>query len=75
MKAWIEKTGGDLKSIKWIQVPTADAAAAILDHKIAAAMLREPELSTQVHTGKVRVLSPVYGALGPKVATDESQRR
>lgn len=64
MTAWIDKTGGDAKTIKWIELPNSAAGAALADHRVDATSLNEPQLSAALDTGKVRVLAPCYSAIG-----------
>ena len=64
MRAWIDKTGGDSKSIKWIELPNSAAGTALAEHRVEAASLNEPQLSAAVATGKVRILAPAYSAIG-----------
>ena len=63
MSAWIDKTGGDSKSTKWIELPNAAAGAALADHRVEATSLNEPQLTAALETGKVRVLAPCYSAI------------
>ncbi len=42
MQGWLEKTGGDLKSIKLIEVPFSEMATALQAGRVAAAILAEP---------------------------------
>ena len=68
MTAWIDKTGGDAKSTKWIELPNSAAGAALADHRIEATSLNEPQLSAALGTGKVRILAPAYSAIGEHFA-------
>ncbi|HVA28211.1 MAG TPA: ABC transporter substrate-binding protein, partial [Candidatus Baltobacteraceae bacterium] len=63
MNAWIDKTGGDSKTLKWIELPNSAAGAALAEHRVEATCLNEPQLSAAVETGKVRVLAPCYIAI------------
>jgi NitT/TauT family transport system substrate-binding protein len=65
MMAWIDKTGGDSKTVKWIEIPNSAAGAALAEHRIAATMLQEPQLTAEIQTGRVRVLAPAYSAINP----------
>jgi len=68
MRAWIDKTGGDSKTIKWIELPNSAAGAALADHRVEATSLNEPQLSAAIGTGKVRSLAPCYSAIGDHFA-------
>jgi NitT/TauT family transport system substrate-binding protein len=63
MRAWIDKTGGDSKTVKWIELPNSAAGAALADHRVDATSLNEPQLSAAIETGKVRVLAPCYSSI------------
>lgn len=66
--AWIDKTGGDAKSTKWIELPNSAAGQALAEHRVEATSLNEPQLSAAVATGKVRVLAPSYSAISDHFA-------
>jgi NitT/TauT family transport system substrate-binding protein len=68
MNAWIDQTGGDSKTIKWIEIPNSAGGAALAQHRIAATMLQEPELSAALASGTVRVLAPAYSAISDHFA-------
>jgi NitT/TauT family transport system substrate-binding protein len=63
MRAWIDKTGGDAKSVKWIEIPNSAAGAALAEHRIEATSLNEPQLSAALSNETVRVLAPSYSAI------------
>jgi NitT/TauT family transport system substrate-binding protein len=66
LQAWIDKNGGDLSSIKWVEVPGSAAGAAIEEHRIDACCMQEPQLSASLKTGKTRVFASVYEAIAPR---------
>jgi NitT/TauT family transport system substrate-binding protein len=68
MTAWIDKTGGDAKTTKWIELPNSAAGQALAEHRVEATSLNEPQLSAAVATGKVRVLAPCYSAISDHFA-------
>jgi NitT/TauT family transport system substrate-binding protein len=68
MMTWIDKTGGDSKTTKWIELPNAAAGAALAEHRVEATSLNEPQLSAAIETGKVRILAPAYSAIGEHFA-------
>jgi NitT/TauT family transport system substrate-binding protein len=61
--AWIDKNGGDSKTVKWVEVPNTAAAAALLEKRIDVTALNEPQLTAALETGKFRVLAPTYSAI------------
>lgn len=64
INVWVDKNGGDSKSLKWVEIPNSAAGAAVATHRTAATQLNEPQLSEAVASGQVRVLAPFLGAIG-----------
>ncbi len=62
--AWIDKTGGDSKTVKVVEVPASAGAAFLEEHRADAVTLNEPAVSQAVATGKARVLAAPYDAVG-----------
>jgi NitT/TauT family transport system substrate-binding protein len=62
--AWIDKTGGDSKSVKVVEVPASAGPAFLEEHRADAVVLNEPAVSQAVATGKVRILVAPYDSLG-----------
>jgi NitT/TauT family transport system substrate-binding protein len=62
--AWIDKTGGDSKQIKVVEVPASAGAAFLEEHRADAITLNEPAVSQAVATGKAKVLAQPYDAVG-----------
>lgn len=69
MLAWIDKTGGDSKTVRVIEVPTAVGAAALVEGRVEAVTMNEPFVSQALADGKVRVLAKPYEAVGNKIMT------
>ena len=63
IEAWIDKNGGDSKTLQWIEIPNSALGAALVAHRIDVCALQEPQLSAELATGKVRALAPVYSAV------------
>jgi NitT/TauT family transport system substrate-binding protein len=63
IEAWVDKNGGDSKSMKWVEIPNSAAGTAVAEHRVDVCALQEPQLSAELATGKVRVLAPVYSAI------------
>lgn len=68
MNAWIDKNGGDSRTIKWVEIPNSAGGVALAQHRIAATMLQEPALSAALATGTVRTLAPAYSAISEHFA-------
>jgi NitT/TauT family transport system substrate-binding protein len=69
MCAWIDKNGGDSKTITWVEAPNSAAGVAVGDHRFAATMLQEPQLSAALATGTVRAFAPAYNGIAAHFST------
>jgi NitT/TauT family transport system substrate-binding protein len=63
---WIDKTGGDSKSVNYIEVPHAAQPAALQGKRVDAAVLTEPWITD---TPGLRIIGNPYGSLGRVVCT------
>jgi len=63
IQAWVDKHGGDSKTMKWVEIPNSAAGEAVALHRIDVCALQEPQLSAELAGGKVRALAPVYSAV------------
>jgi NitT/TauT family transport system substrate-binding protein len=63
---WIDQHGGDLKSVKVIEIPYATLIPALDEGRIDAATLIQPGLSQGLATGKVRILAKTYDAIATR---------
>jgi NitT/TauT family transport system substrate-binding protein len=61
--AWVDKNGGDIKSLKWVEIPNSAQAAAVVEHRTAACTLNEPAISAAVATGKMHVFAAGFTAI------------
>lgn len=61
--AWVDRNGGDLASIKLIEVTFAETVAALEQGRIAAGALSDPQLSAE--RSRIRVLAKCYDAIAP----------
>jgi NitT/TauT family transport system substrate-binding protein len=72
---WLQKNGADVATIKFVEVPQVNMAAAVARGTIAAAVSNEPSLTATLD--EVRPIGDPYGALGDPIqvtawfATDE----
>jgi NitT/TauT family transport system substrate-binding protein len=53
MQAWIEQTGGDIKTVKLIEIPFSEMGTALESGRVAAAILAEPFTTGALAQGKV----------------------
>ena len=63
-KAWIDRNGGDSKTIKWFEMPESAALAAMQAGRVDAAEVSEPTLDLAIHGPDARLLAPCYDAIG-----------
>jgi NitT/TauT family transport system substrate-binding protein len=65
--AWIDKNGGDWKSIKWVEAPPPQEGAAVASGHVDAATITETFLSAAIGTGDVRLLANTGAEISPLV--------
>jgi NitT/TauT family transport system substrate-binding protein len=65
MQAWIDQHGGDSKTVKFVELPSAAAPDAIAAGRVDAATLGNPILSEAVTSGKCRILGRPFDAIAP----------
>jgi NitT/TauT family transport system substrate-binding protein len=64
--AWIDKNGGDSKSLRQIELPPATTVAVLQEHRADAVMLVEPNASQALASGVLREFANPYTVLsGP----------
>ena len=65
--AWIDKNGGDWKSIKWVEAPPAQEGGAVATGHVDAATITETFLSAAIATGDVKMLATTGAEISPLV--------
>jgi NitT/TauT family transport system substrate-binding protein len=62
--SWVDKNGGDSKTLRFVEIPTSATAAAVKQGRVDAAMLAEPSLTR----GKddIELLGRACGAIAPQ---------
>jgi NitT/TauT family transport system substrate-binding protein len=65
--AWIDKNGGDWKSIKWVEAPPSQEGAAVAGGRVDAATITETYLSAAIATGDVKLLADTGAEVAPLV--------
>jgi NitT/TauT family transport system substrate-binding protein len=63
---WIDKNGGDSRTVKFIEVGFADINQAVESHRVDAATLFEPSITLALGTGKFKLLANTAVAVGPR---------
>lgn len=69
ISAWVDKNGGDASSLKFVEIPAAATAEALVQHRVAAGLLLEPGLDEAIAAGRTKTLGDAYGAIGKKFMT------
>ena len=63
---WVDRNGGDSKTMKWLEIPNSALAAALVEHRIDITCLNEPQLSAALEGGKIRRLGDAFTAIANK---------
>lgn len=64
LDAWMDRSGADYHKVHFVEIPLAAAAAAIEAGRIDGAVINRPQLDAALASGTLRVLAPVYDAIG-----------
>jgi NitT/TauT family transport system substrate-binding protein len=64
-KAWVEKAGGDWRSLKFVEIPNVAIDAALGAHRVDAGIVQQPQLDASVAAGVTKTLGYAYGAIAP----------
>ena len=63
MDAYIDRGGGDLSTVKFVEVPPSLMAEALAQGRVSAVAMNDPELSHAIEANQVKVLSKGYDAI------------
>jgi NitT/TauT family transport system substrate-binding protein len=63
--AWMDKNGGDGKSLHFVELPQSAAIAAITEHRVDGTVLHYPQVQEALDGGKIRAMAPVYSGIAP----------
>jgi NitT/TauT family transport system substrate-binding protein len=66
IRAWVDKTGGDWRSLKFVEIPNSALEAAIVAHRVEAAILQTPQLDVSLEAGTTKTLAYSNAAIAPK---------
>jgi NitT/TauT family transport system substrate-binding protein len=64
-KAWVDKGGGDWRSLRFVEIPNSALEAAIVNRRIDAAVLQSASLDASLAAGTTRTLGDAQGAIAP----------
>lgn len=65
VRAWTDKNGGDSTSIKFVEIPITSLEAAVVEHRVDAALLLEPFLSLSLERKSTKSIADVCSAIAP----------
>lgn len=65
-KAWIDRSGGDSRTVRFLEVGTAALVAALLQGRADAATITEPFASQGLATGGLRIVTAPLDAIAPR---------
>src|SRR5579871_1273499 len=64
--AWVDATGGDSKTVKFIELPLATVIPAIAEGRVDAAALSAPYLQQGLASGELRMLARNFDVIGKR---------
>lgn len=65
---WLDRNGGDSKSVTFLELPTPQIVAALNAKRIDAGGLPEPFRSSATKNGEVRIIAAPYSSVGKTLA-------
>ena len=66
IKAWSDKNGGDSSTLKFIEIPNSVLEAALVQHRIDAAVLQSPFLWSSLDAKTTKTIGDAWGAIAPR---------
>jgi NitT/TauT family transport system substrate-binding protein len=63
VSAWVDKNGGDSRTLKYVEIPFAVTESALVGHRIDCSMMLEPMLTSSLSSGKTRTLGDAFAAI------------
>lgn len=64
-KAWVDKTGGNWRSLKFVEIPNSAMEAAIVQKRVDAAILQSPQLGISLAAGTTKTVGDGWGSIAP----------
>lgn len=65
-RAWVDKNGGDWRSLKFVEIPNAALEAAIVARRVDAAILQLTSLDASLAAGTSKTLGDACSAIAPE---------
>jgi NitT/TauT family transport system substrate-binding protein len=66
MRAWVDKNGGDWRSVKYVEIPNSAQEAALVQRRVDAAVLQSPQVFVSIANGTSRTLGDAWSAIAPR---------
>jgi NitT/TauT family transport system substrate-binding protein len=66
-RAWVDANGGDSRTLKFVEIPLVALEAALVSHRVDAAVMGSPQLDASLAAGTTKTLGLSYVAIGPAV--------
>lgn len=63
--AWVDKTGGDARTVHFVELPVSAMPVAVAEHRVDGAFILYPVLADALASGKVRAVAAPYDAIAP----------
>jgi NitT/TauT family transport system substrate-binding protein len=60
---WVDRNGGDSKTLKFVEIPNSAQIAAIVEHRIDGAVVQQPDLADGLETKRIKVIGHAYSAI------------
>lgn len=64
--AWVDKTGGDWRSLKFVEIPNSALDAALSQRRVDIAMMQPPYLDQSLAAGTTRTIGDGFAAIAPR---------
>jgi NitT/TauT family transport system substrate-binding protein len=64
-KAWVDKTGGNWRSLRFVEIPNSAMEAAIVSKRVDAAILQQPQLALSLSNGTTKTVGNGWAAIAP----------
>ena len=66
IRSWVDKNGGDSKTLKFIELPNSVLEVALTEHRVDAAVLQSPQVFVSIANGATRTLGDAWSAIAPR---------
>lgn len=64
-KSWVDKNGGDWRSLKFVEIPNSAMETAIVQKRIDAGILQSPQLGESLAAKRTKTLGNGWGSIAP----------